>query len=1301
MQQLVYAIQILSGEIATTESSGEFLLTSIGLQSSARVEREIARLEQETIRRRVALEFFELLSRVLDAPVVLVIEDFHLASPELQETVRRTLQRISLESTPLRFVVTSRVTPAECPAFCDADGVEHAELRLLRDEESRLSLASHRLNAEQVESLVAESGGVPGRLRSFLNHALSSDQAAESLPVDRVRSLIPSLESTERDLLLALAVVQRPFGEESLRALLKGSVSEFRSARIHLTQLGWIVPVREGLTLATLVSPEEILDVFSHERVRSMHQTLANYLRAENGACAQIARHYFESGDRDGAIPFAEEAIRDLNATGRVEEALDMIRRLLEQSVASNVRCSYSELRGDLLQKSGQFAAALPAFESALHLAEPGVDQLRITRKLGGCQQRLGNADAARSHFEDALARLESEVSLGEHLHLMNELATLHLFRMELAQATTFAHRGIELLRNREASQLSSDDVALHSLNLYALSGQTHLRRLEYQQACEEFRRSLEFAIRAGDLASEALILNNLGVACHQSNQLDEALRVFGLAREIAHRLGDDNAYFSVLCNEATICARRGEIDRAVRVLESASAMPQSRSPRARLFFLHSKGLVDRIHLDDAQETWDECSELADRLGDGLFARYSRLYRFENDVTHGRWAAARSQLEVLRNHDGEDARYSRSCSIREAWFESLCGHSNRARACLRRLRPLSPPSRGKVCDYGELWDAVSLGSTLMELEDYRSARAWIEWCQLEFEESKQFPGALECALLLADLSLRAGSENDCDRHLSESRVFVSKHDTLRASRGCSFRAPFLEARLALQRGGPRTHLKDRLVDAAGQLTHGSNQEIGWQLELVARAGGAGSAGRVSRAKAAFLKNLDDADQTSYEKLDHERSLGLTGVAGPRDERTDRAGWMLRVLTQLGSVREPHRVLESMVNASGAKYLCVRSSDSSEPLVECGETDERSKGSGRQVLPLRSQANDGAKIDLEVLFAENAASDEAWDFISLAIPILRDSLTTILESESPVSSTMLQLEDDTLTLGEGASFVSQSPCVLEILKTLDRLRDSHLPVLITGESGTGKDLLVRRIHAKSLRSDAVLYCLDGSAVPDGLFESELLGHEKGAFTGAEQSRPGCLRSAAGGTLYFDNVDSISLSNQAKLVRVLSEESTRPVGGGESYRVDVRVIASSQRDLKTLVDRGDFRSDLYFRLTGICIDLPPLRDRLEDLPVLLVHFLRDTPGGALVFSESALTTLRSHPWPGNARELESLVRRMSLTCKGSVEDSDVRAALGLTERQRFPRWLFENRRYEDLLAEVKREYLLYLFDLFAAR
>ena len=225
----------------------------------------------------------------------------------------------------------------------------------------------------------------------------------------------------------------------------------------------------------------------------------------------------------------------------------------------------------------------------------------------------------------------------------------------------------------------------------------------------------------------------------------------------------------------------------------------------------------------------------------------------------------------------------------------------------------------------------------------------------------------------------------------------------------------------------------------------------------------------------------------------------------------------------------------------------------------------------------------------------------------------------------------------------------------------------LPVLIQGESGTGKELVARAIHEKSGRRAQRFFSENCSAISESLLESELFGHVRGAFTGADRDRKGILELAHGGTLFLDEIGDMSVRMQSKLLRALQEREFRPVGGKETIRVDVRIISATNRGLRGLIREGAFREDLFYRINVITVDLPPLRDRREDIPALVEHFLDriaiETALPRRGFSSGALQLLAGYDWPGNIRELENIVQRAV-----ALSESDLIDARELPDRIR---------------------------------
>ncbi|HUQ05625.1 MAG TPA: sigma-54 dependent transcriptional regulator [Kofleriaceae bacterium] len=232
---------------------------------------------------------------------------------------------------------------------------------------------------------------------------------------------------------------------------------------------------------------------------------------------------------------------------------------------------------------------------------------------------------------------------------------------------------------------------------------------------------------------------------------------------------------------------------------------------------------------------------------------------------------------------------------------------------------------------------------------------------------------------------------------------------------------------------------------------------------------------------------------------------------------------------------------------------------------------------------------------------------------------------------------------------------KSPAMAELRRMVPRVAGTTVSVLVVGESGTGKEVLARTLHQASARAKKTFVALNCGAIPEGLIDSELFGHTRGAFTGATSARPGVFVEADGGTLFLDEIGDMPLPVQARLLRALQEREVRPVGSDSTRAVDVRVIAATNVDLARAVEAGRFRADLYFRLNVVSLRIPPLRDRPEDIPGLISTLVQRHAGGQKpMIEEDALEAMMSYPWPGNVRELENAIQHALALTKGAAID-----------------------------------------------
>ncbi len=276
---------------------------------------------------------------------------------------------------------------------------------------------------------------------------------------------------------------------------------------------------------------------------------------------------------------------------------------------------------------------------------------------------------------------------------------------------------------------------------------------------------------------------------------------------------------------------------------------------------------------------------------------------------------------------------------------------------------------------------------------------------------------------------------------------------------------------------------------------------------------------------------------------------------------------------------------------------------------------------------------------------------------LPLPVRRDDVDRLLPRlRASLADRGVSLpEVDVHDVG-GTVLVGQSPAMLDVYRMIARVAPSTATVLVLGESGTGKEVVARAIHAAGARSSGPFITVNCAAIPENLLESELFGHEKGAFTGAVTRRAGRFEMAVGGTLFLDEIADMSLALQAKILRAVQEREIERVGGGESIPVDVRLIAATNRDLREAIDEGKFREDLYYRLSVVVVNLPRLVERGSDLLLLTSYYIREFATrygkGQMTISESALDVLRRHSWVGNVRELRNVIERAVIIASDGV-------------------------------------------------
>ncbi|MBZ5538764.1 MAG: sigma-54 dependent transcriptional regulator [Acidobacteriia bacterium] len=371
------------------------------------------------------------------------------------------------------------------------------------------------------------------------------------------------------------------------------------------------------------------------------------------------------------------------------------------------------------------------------------------------------------------------------------------------------------------------------------------------------------------------------------------------------------------------------------------------------------------------------------------------------------------------------------------------------------------------------------------------------------------------------------------------------------------------------------------------------------------------------------------------------------------------------------VDDDSTTLDLLQEALTAEAHSVTTSQSGEEALNLGRTQsfdvvisdiKMGMGvSGLDVLKSFRQITPTADVILMTAFGSMESTIEAvkagaYDYISK--PFRLEEILLILErlvEKRRLQNENLQLRHQLEERFSLSSIIGRTPAMLEVFKKIGYVADGRSTVLITGDSGTGKELVAKAIHYNSQRAQKKFMAINCGALTETLLESELFGHVRGAFTGAMSNKKGIFEEAEGGTVFLDEVSEMSTALQVKLLRVLDEQEVRPVGGSGTIKFDVRIIAASNKNLLELAENGTFRHDLLYRLNVINIHLPPLRERRDDIPLLVAHFLKkfsQPPSPPISIAEDAMTVLCSYHWPGNIRELENTIEAASALTRTSV-------------------------------------------------
>ncbi|MFW6050324.1 MAG: sigma 54-interacting transcriptional regulator [Myxococcota bacterium] len=951
---------------------------------------------------------------------------------------------------------------------------------------------------------------------------------------------------------------------------------------------------------------------------------------AAAGAFLSAVRRRRRLGDAVGAARLAEDAQTELGRGPEVEDAA------AEASAALRLE------RGDALRAAGRYAEAARALDG-IDAAAAALLRAEVARLQGDAAGAAGEATRAAERATSAEERMRAEAILAR--------LDLDAGRLEAALA-----RAGEV---REAAVAAgADGEAARALETMALG---HLARGELEETGRLASEAVGRARRAGDRVGEARARSIAATVAMRSGRVQAAARGHVDAFELADAAGEAHAAATFLANVGLARLDAGEPGPAIVALrEGARRLARLGREHDLARILYNLANAAMLVGDDAlaQSAAAKAEEAAGSAGDASAEAWSSVVRAElalrGDAREAAREACAHAAEWIAHLVDPSARAALASRCATFWLE--LSDEMAAAEALERAREAGPAAGGDPVAEVE-WRVAEVRAALHGRDvDGAREHAMAGWAAAE--QAGLFELRLRAGFALADASEAAGDRQAAAQALSEVRSLLdAAANTLEAAARTRMRAVAAYRRAFAQvpderAGAPSPDARWRhLASYAKRLT--AERRVARLYEAILEA-----AVELTGAERGYVVSRDDSGGLRVREargMDR-RELARDVHAFSRSvvERALDGGQPMRTVDALRD--------ETLQGAASIHALDLRSV-LAVPVRRAGEVQAAIYLDDR----LRPGAFGPDDVDLIVALAElGAVALESAERLrrerraARRLAVLQRKLERTVEAQSLELASLKRATEGAPL--EGSGIVARSEPMRRAMALAEKVAPSEVPVLVTGESGTGKELVARAIHAHGGRRDAPFVTESCGAVPETLLESVLFGHVRGAFTGAHRDRVGLFEAADGGTLFLDEIGEMSPAMQTKLLRAVQSGEIRPVGSERVRKVNVRILAATHRDLEAMVREGAFREDLYYRLAVVTVALPPLRERPDDIPALVSHFLVKH-GGARPprIAPPALRLLQRFPWPGNVRQLENEIQRAVVLADATIREEHLSDAV----------------------------------------
>jgi transcriptional regulator with GAF, ATPase, and Fis domain/tetratricopeptide (TPR) repeat protein/predicted Ser/Thr protein kinase len=1230
------------------------------------------------------------------APLCIVVEDLDLADADVGALLRYVAHSAATEDRLL--LVASHAVDAESVRALGP--APRAVLRPLGAPEvaALVKAARGRSDDALAAAVLQHAGGNPLFTMEVLRAALAGGVATERdlealrLPArleDMLLQRVRTRPEDERAVLLALAAVGRPATTELIAAGAGQTSAGQELARLRAA--GIVSRTTDGTwALARAQLGPALLAGEPAASRRLVHGRIAHALAASGLERPELAHHLVQAGDRDGArraAPTAAAALRKIGAYRQAAQLLEGLATLLEgEPAAREALETLVELAVDI----GDYDRAEALVARLLRDAEGGARAHALALR-GRVAVERGALEIACQALEQALAL---ETAPGAQAEIIHRLARAHLRRGDFPAAEDAARRGLALAPPEGRTRV----------DLTAVLGLVAMYRGDLRGGTGTLQEALELARAGGERRSEMTLLSYLATARKRAGDFSRAADYLRQSLAIAEEVGDAAGVASYHATLGAICYEMGEPARAldhyqqaVRIAGRVGRDQTAVVARNNLANLYTYlGLYER-----AQREAEEALADAERLGLKAAAAHGAALLGDVAARQGR------RDDALRHYADATERYRGLGQTREIAELAL------EEADVRL-------DRGMPGDFDAAFGILQTLARTIEaegLDDFRARHSLLLGRALALRGDEDAAAELDRALKLAS----GADQRDLEWqvHAIAAELFADRGADFLARRRTEQALEILEQiaaslpkefRHSFWQDPRRRAAQRRVAQASGEWAvrppiAASTADDALGLARTAPLPGAAPGGPEGSEK---LYRLLELNKKINSELDLDRLLETimdTVVELSGAERgflllADEHGSLQRT-----TVRDVGGATPTEDHAQFSRSIAEAVFVDGEPVITTSALDDDRFNEYLSVHQLRLQSVLCLPIRargrvLGVLYLENRVRHGRFgegdqhllallaDQVAIAIEnarLIREAQQKSEELERAnheleaakqqieehLNRRTAQLEAARSELRRARSelrekfgyrgIVGRSETMRRLFAVLDRVRETDVPVVIHGESGTGKEMVARAIHYAGPRAKKPFVAINCAAIPETILESELFGHVRGSFTGADRDKRGLFQSADGGTLFLDEIGDMPQKMQLDLLRVLQEKRVRPVGGDKDIEVDVRVLAASNKMLRDLIAEGKFREDLYYRLNVVEMVLPPLRDRIDDIPLLVDHFLTHIAARFKAekkgITREAVKRLMAYPWPGNVRQLDhALMNAWVLSDSETLDEGD---------------------------------------------